>query len=108
MEFQSLETIILRKLSFKQIEDKLNKSIEKFNKYRLNNDFEYEWKKRGNGWVVDCSTDITCWDCISQAKHFLLDDRGYLEEAYCDICILDDGCYLEEEYCDICVLDDGA
>ena len=90
MEFQSLETIILRRhiQSIYNV-DKLNKSIEEFDKYRLNNDFKYEWKKRDDGgWVVGCSTDITCWDCISQATHFLLDDGGYIDEAYCDICLL--------------------
>lgn len=68
-------------------EDKLNQHIEEFDKYRLNNDFEYGWIKRGNNWVVEYSTDITCWDCISQARHFILDDGGCLEEAYCDICL---------------------
>jgi len=76
MEFKFLEKIILNKIYFKQ-----NRLIEEFNKYRLNNDFEYGWKKINNGWVVDNSTDITCWNCISQAKHFIL------EEAYCDICL---------------------
>ena len=69
-------------------EDKLNQLIEEYEKFRLNNDFEYGWKKKNNVWVVEYSTDITCWDCISQAKHFILDINGYVEEAYCDICIL--------------------
>jgi hypothetical protein len=69
-------------------EDKLNKSIEEFNKYRLNNDFEYGWIKKNNIWKVEYSTDITCWTCISQTKHFILDIDGYVEEAYCDICTL--------------------
>ena len=88
MEFQLLETIILHKIYFKQIEDKLNKLIEEFNKYRLNNDFEYGWIKKNNAWKVEYSTDITCWTCISQATHFILDIDGYVEEAYCDICTL--------------------
>ena len=69
-------------------EDKLNQLIEEYEKFRLNNDFEYGWKKKNNVWVVEYSTDITCWDCISQAKHFILDINGYVEEANCDICIL--------------------
>jgi len=69
-------------------EDKLNQYIEEFDKYRLNNDFEYGWIKKNDVWVVEYSTDIACWDCISQARHFIVDDSGYLEEAYCDICLL--------------------
>jgi hypothetical protein len=69
-------------------EDKLNQLIEEFDKYRLGNDFEYGWIKKNDVWVVEYSTDITCWDCISQARHFILDDGGCLEEAYCDICLL--------------------
>jgi len=90
MKFQSLEAIILRRLcAYAMSRRCLCNDIEEFDKYRLNNDFEYEWKKRSDGrWVVECSTDITCWDCISQAKHFLLDAGGYVDEAYCDICLL--------------------
>ena len=88
MEFQCLEKIILDKAHVKNIKDKLNRYIEEFEKFRLGSDFEYGWKKRGNGWVVKYSTDITCWDCISQAIHFILDAGGYVEEAYCNICVL--------------------
>jgi len=88
MNSQSLESIINSKVAFKQIKNKFNKSIKNFDKYRINNDFEYTWKKIDTGhWIVDSSTDITCWICISQAKHFTLDQNEYIKEAYCDICV---------------------
>jgi len=69
--------------------DKLNQRITEFEKFRFNADFEYVWKKRSNGWVVDYSTDIICWNCISQAKYFIIDNTQHIgARGYCKICIL--------------------
>ena len=89
LQFTALNRVFLNKIENKKIEDKLNQCIAEFEKFRLNNDFEYGWKKRGNRWVVDYSTDITCWDCISQAKYFIPDDTQHIgARGYCKICIL--------------------
>ena len=46
MGFQSLEIIILQRICAYAMSMRcICNDIEEFDKYRLNNDFEYEWKK---------------------------------------------------------------
>ena len=70
MEFQSLEAIILRRLcAYAMSKRCLCNDIEEFDKYRLNNDFEYEWKKRSDGrWVFFDILFLKKWVGTALAK----------------------------------------